>query len=75
MSAADDKLTARMAVRVREEGLRIGTRLGDPAWTATDVDAYNSKLMVSTAAGAELGDIHLSGMIELVREIASGKIR
>ena len=48
---------------------------GDPAWTATDVDAYNSKLMVSTAAGAELGDIHLSGMIELVREIASGKIR
>jgi DNA-binding IclR family transcriptional regulator len=39
VSAADDKLTARMAVRVREEGLRIGTRLGDPAWTALDPGA------------------------------------
>ena len=32
LSAADEKLMARMAIRVREEGLRIGSRLADPAW-------------------------------------------
>jgi DNA-binding IclR family transcriptional regulator len=36
VSAVDEKLVARMVSRVREEGMRIGQRLGDPAWPAID---------------------------------------
>lgn len=36
VSAADEKLTARMVARVREEAMRIGQRLGDPAWASLD---------------------------------------
>ena len=39
MDGADARLRDRMVSRVREEGLRIGKRLGDPAWTARDQGA------------------------------------
>jgi len=36
VSATDEKLRARMAERLRAEGMRIGERLGDPAWVGLD---------------------------------------
>ena len=39
VSAADEKLVARMVGRVREEGTRIGQRLGDPVWSMQDAAA------------------------------------
>jgi DNA-binding IclR family transcriptional regulator len=39
VSAADEKLKTRMVSRMREEGMRIGQRLGDPAWSGLDPSA------------------------------------
>ncbi len=47
----------------------------DPAWITNNVTAYNSKLMVTAAADAQQGDVHLSHVIELVKQVISGKIR
>jgi hypothetical protein len=48
---------------------------GDPDWTTINVDSYSSKLMVSVGIGAQQGDVHLVHVIELNKEILSGKIR
>jgi DNA-binding IclR family transcriptional regulator len=40
LSATDKHTRDLMAERVREEGRRIGTRLGDPFWTAADPTAH-----------------------------------
>ncbi len=47
---------------------------GDPDWTTIDVDSYNSKLMVSIGASAQVGDVYLSHVIKLNEEILAGKI-
>ena len=47
----------------------------DPDWTVINVNSYDSKLEVATGIVAQQGDVHLSHMIELNREILSGKIR
>jgi hypothetical protein len=47
----------------------------DPNWTTVNVDSYDSSLMVSVGAVAQLGDVHLSHVIELNREILAGTIR
>ena len=47
---------------------------GDPEWTTINVTAYSSKMMVAAGIGVQLGDAHLSGMVELVKEIVSGKL-
>jgi hypothetical protein len=39
VSATDVQLQDRMAIRVREEGMRIGQRIGDPNWSAIDPGA------------------------------------
>ena len=48
---------------------------GDPEWTTFNVDSYDSKLMVSVGIAAQQGDVQLSHVIELNKEILSGKIR
>jgi hypothetical protein len=47
----------------------------DPPSITANVYAYNSRMMVSAAAGAQQGDLHLSGVIYLVNQIMAGKIR
>ncbi len=47
----------------------------DPSWTTIDVDSYNSKLMVSVGAAGQVGDVYLSHVIALNKEILAGKIR
>ncbi len=47
---------------------------GDPSWTTIDVDSYNSKLMVSIGAAGQVGDVYLSHVIVLNKEILAGKI-
>jgi hypothetical protein len=47
---------------------------GDPSWTTIDVDSYNSKLMLSVGVAAQVGDVYLSHVIALNREILAGKI-
>jgi hypothetical protein len=47
----------------------------DPGWTTIDVDSYNSKLMVSIRAAGQVGDVYFSHVVELNKEILSGKIR
>jgi hypothetical protein len=47
---------------------------GDPGWTTIDVDSYNSKLMVSVGAAGQVGDVYLSHVIALNKEILTGKI-
>ena len=47
----------------------------DPDWTTVNVDSYNSKLMVSVGAVAQLGDVYLSHVIKLNEEILARKIR
>ncbi|MGA8744677.1 MAG: hypothetical protein WB507_02285 [Solirubrobacterales bacterium] len=46
----------------------------DPDWTTVNVDSYNSKLMVSVGAAAQLGDVYLSHVIALNEDILAGKI-
>lgn len=48
---------------------------GDPEWTTINVDAYDSKLMVSAGTGAQHGDVQLGHVIQLDRDILSGVIR
>lgn len=48
---------------------------GDPPWSVTNVDSYNSKLMVSVGVGYETGDVNLDHVIALNEEILSRKIR
>ena len=47
---------------------------GDPGWSTIDVDSYNSKLMVSVGAAGQVGDVYLSHVIALNKEILAGKI-
>jgi hypothetical protein len=47
----------------------------DPDWSTVNVDSYNSKLMVSVGAVAQLGDVYLSHVIKLNEDILAGKIR
>jgi hypothetical protein len=47
---------------------------GEPDWTLINVDSYSSKMMLTIAAAAQLGDVHLSQVIELSKGIISGKL-
>jgi DNA-binding IclR family transcriptional regulator len=50
VSATDPKLQDRMTIRVREEGMRIGRRIGDPHWAAFDRGADIVEMRASGSA-------------------------
>ena len=76
-------LRQRIGFQQRLGSMHTGTRTADirapecssdPDWTTVNVDSYDSSLMVSVGAVAQLGDVHLSHVIELNKEILTGKI-